>query len=105
GGRLVYLGGNGINCEVEITPELGVIHHNTDLSAWVPGRSYEGGPGALIPSRFGRRVENEANLLGVSTTLTGMGTGAPFRVIDADHWTFEGTGLANGDLFGEESLD
>lgn len=105
GGRLVYLGGNGINCEVEITPELGVIHRDTDLSAWVPGRSYEGGPGSIIPSRFGQRVENEASLLGVSTTLTGMGTGAPYRVIDADHWSFEGTGLTAGDLFGEEWLD
>ena len=34
-----------------------------------------------------------------------MGTGAPYRVVDADHWSFEGTGLADGDLFGEEWLD
>lgn len=105
GGRLVYLGGNGINCEVEIAADLGVVHRGTDLSEWTPNRSYTGGPGALIPSRFGRRVENEANLLGVSTTLTGMGTGAPYRVLDAEHWCFAGTGLANGDLFGAESLD
>jgi hypothetical protein len=105
GGHLVYLGGNGINCEVEITPELGVIHRSTDLSDWVDTRSYTGGPGSIIRSRFGHRVENEANLLGVSTTLTGMGTGAPYRVLDADHWCFEGTGLGVGDLFGEEWLD
>ncbi|MDP7447840.1 MAG: carboxypeptidase regulatory-like domain-containing protein, partial [Candidatus Latescibacteria bacterium] len=29
---------------------------------------------------------------------------APYRVIDADHWIFEGTGKTNGDLFGEASL-
>lgn len=105
GGKLAYLGGNGLHCEVEITDDLAVIHRNTDLSEWLPGRSYEGGPGSLVPSRMGNRVENQANLLGVSTTLTGMGTGAPFRVIDDAHWCFEGTGLRAGDLFGEESLD
>ena len=30
-------------------------------------------------------------------------TAAPYRVVDASHWVFEGTGLANGDLFGERS--
>ena len=106
GGRLVYLGGNGIHCEVELVDgDTAAIHRNTDLSEWLPGRSYEGGPGALVPSRFGQRVENEANLLGVSTTLTGMGTGAPYRVVDDDHWCYEGTGLRTGDLFGEEWLD
>ena len=84
---------------------MGVIHRDTDLSDWTPNRSYTGGPGSLIPSRFGQRVENEASLLGVSTTLTGMGTGAPYRVIDPAHWCFEGTGLKKGDLFGEEWLD
>jgi N,N-dimethylformamidase len=104
GGRLAYLGGNGLHCEVELTPE-GVIHRNTDLSDFLPLRSYEGGPGSLVPSRMGRRVENQAVILGVSTTLTGMGTGAPYRVIDADHPIFEGTGLRPGDRFGERWLD
>ncbi len=31
-------------------------------------------------------------------------TAAPYRVLDADHWCFAGTGLANGDTFGEKSL-
>ena len=31
-------------------------------------------------------------------------TGAPYRVLDASHWAFAGTGLANGDLFGRASL-
>ena len=105
GGRLVYLGGNGIHCEVELVSDHAVVHRNTDLSEFLPTRSFEGGPGSLVPSRFGRRVENEANLLGVSTTLTGMGTGAPYRVVDHDHWCYEGTGLRTGDLFGEEWLD
>jgi N,N-dimethylformamidase len=31
-------------------------------------------------------------------------TGAPYRVVDAAHWAFAGTGLADGDLFGQRSL-
>jgi hypothetical protein len=50
------------------------------------------------------RVESEANLLGVVFTDTGIMTGAPCRVLDASHWVFEGTGLKDGDLFGQASL-
>ena len=39
------------------------------------------------------RVESEAALLGVVFTETGIMTGAPFRVRNADHWAFAGTGL------------
>lgn len=105
GGRLAYLGGNGLHCEVEIDGHA-VVHRNTDLSDWLPTRSFEGGPGALVPSRMGRRVENQAVILGTSTTLTGMDTGgAPYRIIDADHPAFAGTGLKAGDTFGERWLD
>jgi hypothetical protein len=31
-------------------------------------------------------------------------TAAPYRVVDASHWVFEGTGLRNGEIFGERSL-
>ena len=41
---------------------------------------------------------------GVVFTETGIMTGAPFRVLDAAHWAFEGTGLKDGDLFGQASL-
>ena len=50
------------------------------------------------------RVESEANLLGVVFTETGIMTGAPYRVRNADHWAFAGTGLEDGDLFGQASL-
>jgi hypothetical protein len=55
-------------------------------------------------SRMHRTLESEANLLGVVCTETGIMTSAPYKVLDADHWIFEGTGLQNGDLFGEETL-
>src|SRR4029453_3849277 len=55
-------------------------------------------------SRFHPRVESEANLLGVVFTYDGIMTSAPYRVKDAGHWVFGGTGLKAGDLFGEPSL-
>ncbi len=104
GGKLLYLGGNGINCEVELLDDGAMRVRNEDVSEARARRSYQG-LGARFPSRFGLRVEEESRLLGVVTTLTGMGTGAPYRVLAADHWAFAGTGLANGDLLGLHSLN
>ena len=59
GGRLVYLGGNGLNCEVELRPDHSMICHNGKLT----GLSVEGLGGH--ESRFAIRHESEANLLGV----------------------------------------
>jgi hypothetical protein len=95
GGRLMYLGGNGLNCEVEFVGETAMVCHNGDA------REVERGG---WESRFHRRVESEANLLGVVYSDTGIMTAAPFRVLDAGHWVFEGTGLKAGDTFGAPSL-
>ena len=95
GGRLMYLGGNGLNCEAELVDSSIVIYHNGDGRALKSG-GYE--------SRFHMRVESEANLLGVVFTDTGIMTGAPYRVIDSRHWAFAGTALKDGDLFGQSSL-
>jgi len=101
GGRLMYLGGNGLNCEVEFLDDHRIVYHNTRWSHSEPqtvadGREYE--------SRFDKRVESEANLLGVVFSFPGIMTSAPYRVVDADHWCFADTGLNNGDMFGERSL-
>ena len=97
GGRLAYLGGNGINCEVSFSDASTMIVHNGDnrkLQAEL----------ARYESRFGMRVESEANLLGVVYSDAGVMTAAPYRVLQADHWAFENTKLGNGDLFGQNSL-
>ena len=77
GGRLMYLGGNGLNCEVELRPDDAMIVHNGKItSLWPAGLGgYE--------SRFAMRHESEANLLGVVFTPAGAMTGAPYRVLDA----------------------
>lgn len=95
GGRLMYLGGNGLNCEVELLD---------DCSRMI----VKNGDRGLIPEGFDSRMHfttgiSEASLLGVVFTGTGVMTGAPYRVIEAGHWAFAGTGLMAGDPFGLQS--
>lgn len=95
GGRLMYLGGNGLNCEV-------TLHENGTMRCL----SYDDrtDPASGHESRMHRTTESEANLLGVVFTYTGAMTAAPYRVLDQSHWILKGTGLRNGDLFGEKTL-
>ncbi|MFM9116297.1 MAG: N,N-dimethylformamidase beta subunit family domain-containing protein [Planctomycetota bacterium] len=97
GGRLIYLGGNGLNCEVEMIDQQTMVVHNGALRGLWPEEI-----GA--ESRMAKRVESEANLLGVVFTPSGFMTGAPYRVLAEEHWAFAGTHLRHGDLFGERSL-
>jgi hypothetical protein len=91
GGRLMYLGGNGINCAVEFLNDGRAMRC---LNQWPAG--YE--------SRFHAQVESEANLLGVVFTDPGAMTVAPYEVVDSKHWVFAGTGLRKGDRFGTRML-
>jgi len=101
GGRLMYLGGNGLNCEVEFTDGATMRVKGLDKGGIASG---EGGEPTNFESRMHRVLESEANLVGVVFTGSGAMTGAPYRVVDASHWTFAGTGVQNGDIFGEASL-
>jgi N,N-dimethylformamidase len=97
GGRLVYLGGNGLNCEVELREDATMVVHNGSVrSLWPDGLGAE--------SRFALRHESEANLLGVVFDPRGVMTAAPYEVLDAEHWAFAGTGLRAGDRFGSRCL-
>lgn len=101
GGRLLYLGGNGLNCEVEFVENDGVLAMRCRTQ--IPGKEGKmSTPG--IESRFHRTVESEARLLGVACTDAGIMTAAPYRVANAAHWVFAGTGLRDGDLFGAHTL-
>ena len=94
GGRLMYLGGNGINAEVELVDSTSMAVHNFPAD-YLSSKNLE--------SRFHARNESEANLLGVVYDKRGIMTAAPYKVSNADHWVFEGTGLRNNQLFGTES--
>lgn len=91
GGRLMYLGGNGINGPVEFLDGGAAMRC---LNAWPDG----------CESRFGAHVESEANLLGVAFTDPGAMTVAPYETLEPAHWIFAGTGLRRGDLFGTRTL-
>ena len=44
GGQLVYLGGNGLNCEVELrNDDTMVVHNGSIRSLWPPGIGAESG--------------------------------------------------------------
>lgn len=104
GGRILYLGGNGLNAEVEYLDASTMrikSHLKTEGSF---SMSDPDDPTKIYESRFHRTVEPEANLLGVVSTEDAIMTGAPYKVVREDHWALEGTNLKNGDLFGEQTL-
>jgi hypothetical protein len=89
GGRLVYLGGNGINGPIEFLDSATM----RCINGWPSGSE----------SRFHHFKESEANLLGVVFSESGAMTVAPYEVIRPDHWIFEGTGLRAGETFGHRT--
>lgn len=103
GGKLVYLGGNGVNCEVifEADGAMRCLTHLYSLRGEMGGANADG---VLWESRMHRTFASEATLLGVVCSETGIMTAAPYSVVDAQHWAFEGTGVRNGDQFGQTTL-
>jgi hypothetical protein len=103
GGMLVYLGGNGLNAEVEY-PDDSTMRVKNDTRAVPTVADPTDIPADEYESRFHYTVESEGNLLGVVYTPVGITTAAPYEVRDADHWAFEGTDLEEGERFGTETL-
>ena len=81
GGRLMYLAGNGVNCEVEFVDNHTCIYRNEDARQLRD-------PELRLESRFHQRRESEANLLGVVYDERGIMTAAPYEVVDDSHWIF-----------------
>jgi N,N-dimethylformamidase len=104
GGRFMYLGGNGIDCEVEYTDDSRARYLTDQTDTIHDPAVARGEKKALYENRFHKSYESVAPLLGVVFTGAGEGTAAPFEVKDASHWIYEGTGLKNGDQFGRNSL-
>ncbi len=107
GGRFMYLGGNGLDCEVEYIDES-TVRYLTDNSNTFHELSL------ADPDRKNRKVGNFDNRFHKATGISpaeligvvcdGEGTGAPYEVRDENHWIFNGTGLKNGDKFGINSM-
>jgi hypothetical protein len=104
GGRVMYLGGNGLNCEVTLEDHAMRCLSHVNSFRYGLGGSDDNDPHHIWDSRMHRTLESEANLLGVASSDTGIMTAAPYRVLNASHWAFEGTGLREGDLFGQRTL-
>lgn len=105
GGRLLYLGGNGLNCVVDyLDPHTLRCRTHLNSPDGATGMPDPADPARWLDSRFHRVADSEASLLGVTTTAAGIMTAAPYRVVDPGHWVFDGTGLAAGDSFGAASL-
>lgn len=51
-----------------------------------------------------RRPQDVGPRLGTFYDARGRETGAPYRVTDARHWIYEGTGVGEGDLFGAHKV-
>ncbi len=47
----------------------------------------------------------EESVLGVAQDLRGFMTWAPYKVMQSDHWAFEGTNLKDGNLIGTKGLN
>ena len=84
GGQLMYLGGCGLYAEAELPDEQTMLCRREGY--------------------FDMRKETPDQLLGINYTHGGFQTGAPYRVLQPDHWIFEGTGLSQGSLFGQNSV-
>jgi len=105
GGRLMYLGGNGLNCEVTLEPNgaMRCLTHLHSINGEMGGHALDR-PDVVYESRMHRTLEPEAGLLGVVCSSEGIMTAAPYRVADEAHWVFRGTKLRKGDLFGDKTL-
>jgi len=103
GGKLVYLGGNGLNCAVtfDAAGAMRCLTHLFSVRGEMGGANEQGQP---WDSRMHRTFESEANLLGLVCSETGIMTAAPYRVVEPDHWVFEGTGMKMGGEFGRVTL-
>lgn len=93
GGKLMYLGGNGLDCEVAFVDGDALVFRTEDPP--------DDGP---FENRMHRTYAATSALLGVVYTETGAMTAAPYAVVAADHWAFTGTGFEVGDQFGSASL-
>ncbi|RNC29218.1 MAG: N,N-dimethylformamidase beta subunit [Candidatus Dichloromethanomonas elyunquensis] len=96
GGSVLYLSGNGIFWKAVIN-DKDQIEVRKDFKNHI----LDGTPGGYWAKEL-RRPESAA--LGVRFQNSDFSVPAPYQVLKADHWIFEGTGLKNGDLVGKTGL-
>ena len=101
GGKLMYLGGNGLNCEVAFLDERTMVVTTARSDTAISRRCKKWAATRAASTR----ATNRKRICSASyCTDSGIMTAAPYRVHDESHWAFAGTGLRNGDTFGEKCL-
>ena len=97
GGSLLYLSGNGVYWKVTWDSTCRSMEIRKDGKP-----HYQNGEEGGLWRNLGRP---EHAVLGVGYLRPGYMTFAPYRVEAASHWVFEGLGLENGDLIGQEGVN
>lgn len=92
GGSLIYLSGNGIYWKTVIRDNLMEVRKDGEIHRL---NGEKGG-------KWRSLQRPESRLLGVRYTTPGIRTYAPYRVLNPEHWIFEGTGVKKGDLIGKK---
>ncbi|MDA9066164.1 hypothetical protein N8289_04155 [Flavobacteriales bacterium] len=95
GGRLIYLGGNGIYWRVAL------LNDRIEVMKLGGAHNYTNGLGGTFRSLD----KPESRHLGVQYTRAGIHTYAPYRVLNSSHWIYNNTGVVTGQLIGETSLN
>ncbi len=95
GGRLMYLGGNGIYWRVALKYDRIEVRKTGEEHTYTEGKG----------GKFRSLGMSESRHLGVEYTNTGIHTYAPYKVFSSGHWIYNNTGVTNGQLIGETSLN
>lgn len=95
GGKLMYLGGNGVYWRVALK------YNRIEVKKEGEDHIYDTGSGG----RWRDLGMPESKYLGVQYSHNGYGTYAPYEVLIPNHWIFDSTNLALGDLFGDTCLN
>lgn len=66
---------------------------------------FEDGSTRCVSLSFAHSCADETQLVGVRFTEDDLGTCAPYRVIEPDHWAFENSSVKKNQSFGEVSLN
>lgn len=95
--NIISLGGNQLYWKVKFLNNYSEIECRKDGTYYTNDIKHGG--------NFRSVLASEASLLGVAYTELSYGTYDAYKVINPNHWMFEGTNVKEGDEFGETGLD
>jgi len=95
--NIISLGGNQLYWKVKF------LNNYSEIECRKDGTYYEND--VKHGGNFRSVLANEASLLGVAYTELSYGTYDSYKVLNPNHWIFEGTNVKEGDEFGKKGLD